>query len=687
MNLGIEDFIVGTIIGFSPNRRAAHIAPRVRLRETGPTRVDPTEFPNRGQVVLFDPHSSLQEEQLYQFAVLPTLNFDPASRGRDAYQATNVMQLDPVWDGRPLGDIDAIRVALTERGVTLTGGASTRRTYILVDDVHLAGPVELIRDGDRWRLRSDSLPAAMDLFAVPTADLLPLFSDPHALALRGRRHLRRIGQIDWSTDDALLAHVLNDMRALDGDFAGAVDVTRRSVDRISGLAAAGGGTQEQQFLRRQRLERARKILASAESVVPLASEVAALFERMPSIRQRLDEIRRREAEVVRVEVTTLINKQLASERAEVERLERYKHDLTIQMSDVERRLSGLRADFARETSNFEAALGRRLEQIAQTPHELLADVAILRTALPRLQSRPPSRTALFDRETVDVQVLESLAEIGAVAAQKFAESGLGAASGRALFAAAVASRAILVEGERASDAAALLAGTLAAGRLVRIPCSPRMASVEDVLKVRVEWWLPEEVAPLTVRDVLTEQNGCVVLYLEHANATDLLLTVAPLVSLAGSATSRWAATAVIVCELSIEHIRLPVAARAWRRMPFHRISSSNGLHISEVGGRLFECGTDAIDAMRAATMSGDGTGVLHQSADHASIEGRAAAARFHALLRMAGASEAEADAMTLLCVLIPAAGIDVEMPRNLAVPEGFAEQVQDVREIVRVLRT
>lgn len=687
MSLGIEDVIIGSVIGFSPNRRAAHLAPCVRLRETGPTRIDPAEFPNRGQVVLFDPHFSLQEEQLYEFAVVPTLNFAPSIRGRDRYQATNVVQVDPVWDGRSIGDLDAIRLALTEGGVSMSGNASTRRTYILVDEGQLAGPVELTRAGDRWSLRRDSLPAAMDLFAVAAADLLPLFSDPDALAVRGRRNLRRIGQIDWSTDDALLAHVLKDIRTLDGDFAGALDVTRRSVERISELAAAGGGTQEQQFLRRQRLERARKILTSADSVAPLASEVATLFERMPSIRQRLDDIKRQEAEVVRIEITTFINDQLTSERREVEQLKRLKQELTAHVSEIERRLSEVRGDLARESSIFEIALGQRLAQIAQKPQEFLADVAILRAALPSFPSRPPSRTPLFMRETINVQVLESLAELGAVAAHKSAECGLGAATGRVLLAAAVTSRAILVEGGRTSEIAELLAETMAAGRLVHIPCSPRMVSVEDVLRARVEWWSPDEAAPLTVRDVLAEQHGCVVLYLEHANATDLLLTVGPLVSVVRSATARWAATAVIVCELSAEHIRLPVAARVWRQMPFHCISTTGGPPIGDFGGGLFECGTGPIDAMRLASVPEEPTGVLHRLADHASTEVRAAAVRFHAALRMAGASTQEADAMTLLCVLIPAAGADFEIPSDLAVPEGFTEQLNQVREIVRVLRT
>jgi hypothetical protein len=333
------------------------------------------EFPSQGQA--FWPNAqNATKDTLIVFRAETNLN------SKYEFKVVEPKPVCEVLDLRRCATIEEARVALIN-GIKVPGPAGTRSFLIWCGQDVLVGPVELRRGSTGVATLGGTNKHALALYAGAKVE---------SLFIERSRRLVRVddegpsGQVDWD-DDALVLRRALDVAVRVARSAGHdLSMTRRSLDEAARALATQAGPNV--GLDSYRLERAITLVSKADFVARHASEVVALLSDHPSIKTSVDTLRAAVRADTEHSVRAELQRELANENAELKKASDARALARQQCDECEKELSRLKGELANARSQVtdavkaaEAAVDDRLRAAIDSPHDLLAEVSVLRPFL------------------------------------------------------------------------------------------------------------------------------------------------------------------------------------------------------------------------------------------------------------------------------------------------------------------
>ena len=346
------------------------------------------EFRNRGEVSWLDPPDSLSEGSLWIFEITEQ-PFDPKNEWHDAFKVSG-MPKGPkeILDLRDFGREEQARLLATVEGIPLSFSPAGQ-VYLWVDDGTWIGPVHLAKRAqeDVWTIsqeESDTLlksyqPCSENQWKTLVLDVARTFLGPKSMPRR------KLGEVDWRPDEAVLKTVLNLLPKLDSSYAHSLGHSRRAVDQLVAVLATAQTSNVE--LRSYQLQRVREMVHSLEDLHRFANDIVYALRIVSPIKDGLEQDRQRIWEEAREEARGRVQSEIA---AETERLEALRRNIAEQhevRASLVQTIEALQAERESMVDRLDETLTHRLEAILAKPEEMLAEVSLLRAASDLLGNR------------------------------------------------------------------------------------------------------------------------------------------------------------------------------------------------------------------------------------------------------------------------------------------------------------
>ena len=329
----------------------------------------PGEFPPEDKI--FWPHADEADEDL-MFICRADYN---EAQGKDHYIVSDATPVLDLLDLRAFGDAEAIRMRFAAGFQYKTYVPANALLRCAGDEV--IGPV---------RLKSSSSGGLT--YDVPSRDRIPRFAlkdvDVREVKANGRSRFVVLSTlpapaayVDWDSDEMVLGRALKWAAKHAFSASGEVAISEKMLVAAAKQIAAAGPNAEVR-LREYQLTRARSCVETTRDGAKLAESVVAELLEHPTIAAELQSTRL----AVRAEVEAAVRGDLKAETEKLEATRAEHAALQKQLDDTQVQIDAARAQIEAQLVSVDAEIGKKLSEVLDRPAKLLADVAILRAALP-----------------------------------------------------------------------------------------------------------------------------------------------------------------------------------------------------------------------------------------------------------------------------------------------------------------
>ncbi len=437
-----------------------------------------SRFPKQGLVAWYDPPQDVPTTTFWVFRLAERPRH-PSYSEDHLYRALDVAPAAEVMDLRNCEDPDEPRQWLTESGVELSYCPSSV-LYVWTPDDLWVGPVRLSRSSDgTWIIDPSQLetplnchrPCRLDQLASVTLGSPRFFLPPQ------QSPGRRVGQVDWAPDGVALRRALRFVRSRAPAFTDALGLTQAAIEKGVKLLEDEGLSDRNALLNLQRLQRARRIVATLTQQDELMAEVVKNLLDIPVI-----------AEHVRLEVEQARSEALAT-------LSQEHSELTGRVANLRQELAQLEAErravLDGQIPLLESAMAERLARVLVQPHETVADVLLVR-AVGRVLGHEAgcadgSSPGTLGAERVppwatprDTEPIKDITGLRQRLRRYFRTRGLPPGAAHILHASFLCGGVPVVAGSEALNTLEAYAQCVAGGRFLWIPISPATVAPDEV---------------------------------------------------------------------------------------------------------------------------------------------------------------------------------------------------------------
>ena len=431
------------------------------------------EFPNSGVVSWWEPPPEADEQKVWTFQADESWSFDATNEHHDLFKvvkgsASPALELINLPG---ISDLENARALLAEAGLPPEQCASKRLLYRDGSGL-IVGPLDMsIREG-RLYLEERDAP-------------VPLYQSTNDLGLgEWEGHwflppdtLRRVGEVDFSSNIVFLKHVLRDFKEMTPGLLDDAKLTKKLIAQYAyAMEKMSLGP-----LHIQRLTRLRKLAERASVGIALGDQAIGDLLSIPAVRKMIatateqavhDAIEERRNALDQLgDQRTALEEEVASLQAEAGRLQ---GELASSKKDQDALLAG-----------FDSRVQHKFKEVEKNATAFLTDVAVLRaalsiTALPTASARsavnflePPYAKPLSPDQVVNA-IRESSSAIG-----------LGCILPTVLLSSWASGYVPILFGAMARDAIDAAGESLFGGRVHHGTLGPTMSSAKDLLGVPV----------------------------------------------------------------------------------------------------------------------------------------------------------------------------------------------------------
>jgi hypothetical protein len=470
---------------------------------------DPKEgFPNRGFVTWYAAPEEATEGSVWQFRIEESFTYEKDNPERDQFFTAKSFTPAPAlevidWrrEDQPY-DAEIVRRDVVYEGIWLPHPPSPL-TYLWVDDQRFIGPIHLEQRGSKWGVSPEQTQQRYvaefslsedKVSELRIAGLRRLFLAPNSNTGAPLRSL------DWSPDDVVLKRILQWLRKADAEYAATAQLTKEALNRASSLVRNEALTDAESTVRRHQLQRALALVSTLDENSGLAQTILEDVLRMPSVVAIVNEA----AAAERQRAHDQIKAELASETSQVNTLKAVKASLEEEIQQLEKTHAEKAAEAAQQIEEskaaLESAMAEQLSDIMSQPAKVLANIAILRTALGFNESNNPyARPPEYRTEDLNaadsaslactwlksskthVKILNRQEELRQSLREMFELQQFEPAVVRTLHAGFISGAMPVLVGGGAYEAIASYASCVAGGRLLWIPVPPTVLEPGDLL--------------------------------------------------------------------------------------------------------------------------------------------------------------------------------------------------------------
>lgn len=513
------------------------------------------QFPTRGWVAWWEPSPMPNEGSLWIFGI-EEQRYDPTKRHERFRTKFPIAQAVEVLDLQDDADPDYARRCLTEDGLLLPF-TPTSNVCLWINEGWIGPiPLELRDESGRWFLPQDRLEAALSVVRPVPEAISRIRIKDHERSILGPdiELTTRIGQVDWSSNEHLLRHVLRRLRNFDPGYTDQHGISRRSIDQL--LASLGHPDLGELRLDEQALRRARDIAAGLAQRRELAAGVVSDLLSVPIISKRIEEERGNAERDARAAVASELEAQRQRVEGEIQdrvrQQEQRLEQLRSEEAELGSKVSDLRKQLESQLDVLDAELQARLNDISARPERLLAEMMVVRAALrqgqvggssddttnhPRGEMASTSDTKVrFPWCEQPREAIETIADRGLLRrrlTRALMARSLPTEIGPLLDSAFRAGALPLVAGPRAFDALEAYAACIAADRWLWVPVSVGTIDARELLGAVDTGRRAFVPAPSGLLDLLVEAQGTNRLYLvvlEGANRAAAEAYLSPLLA-------------------------------------------------------------------------------------------------------------------------------------------------------------
>lgn len=479
---------LGSVKSFvqTPRRRPMALLNPFFLAEPGGAWVPASEsdtdaasrFPDQGLVAWYDPPPDVQPTSFWVFRIAERPRHPSYSQDH-LYRALDVASAAEVMDLRNCEDPDEPRQWLTESGVELSYCPSSV-LYVWTPDDLWVGPVRLSRRPEgTWIIESSEVEAPLHCHHPCKTDELA------SITLGGPRFFLppeqspgpQLGQVDWASDGVALRRALRFVRRRAPRFTDALGLTQAAIDKGIRLLEEEGLSDRNALLNLQRLQRARKIIATLSRRDELMAEVVGNLLDIPII----DESVKLEVEEARSQALAALNREHSGLTGSISRLR----------EELAQVLVERRAILEGQIPLLENAMAERLAGVLARPQEAVADVLLVRAVASLLGNQVRcaggSSPGTIGTEHVppwaavrDTVVIKDMTGLRQGLRRRFRIRGLPPGAAHVLHASFLCGGVPVVVGFGALSALEAYAQCVAGGRFLWIPVSPATITPDEV---------------------------------------------------------------------------------------------------------------------------------------------------------------------------------------------------------------
>ncbi len=493
-------------------------------------------FPNRGLITWFNILPEAKKGSVWQFSVEEQsyISSNPYYDAFKVAQAPSPLQLDEVLDLRNLGNEDYIRVQMTQYGIVLDFVPS-ERVHLWLDELWI-GPVHLVTSdqSDHWIIDPTQQKESLQSFLPPReTDVVSSNVGTRKLfLLPGTRLNRRLGLVDWASDDIVLKRVLQWLRRTDSYYIENLGLTSKAIERAVDYLDI-----DNKSLEIQRFRRALDIVIHLKKYQEVGGDLVESLLAIPSVAVKVNDAinaaHQKSLDDAKAEATlhiadllgqaSKIEENITNLKQEIER----KHE---ELSAIETGIAEQRALQVAQVDALETALTQKIKEVMERPAELLANIAIYRTAfalsstgnetsskgnVKTVEELLPQQTPLWVPSIDTQNRLDSIENMRRTLRKAFQARNLSLGAVSALHSIFLTGAIPVLAGSDAFDTLEAYASCVAGGRWLWIPISPTMIDPGDLLG---------RVNPNT-QHFIPHPSGLIDLLLQAQNRDDLYLVV------------------------------------------------------------------------------------------------------------------------------------------------------------------
>lgn len=393
-----KDIYIGTTLFQDP--RVARLVPLALARPEGWQRVEPSRFPEEGNVFSIDPRVVRRPKG---YVVLFTIARSDRSGGRDRFVSTEVDEPFELVRELAATSTEERRAVLIETGLD-RGPQEEPRVLVPIGDDEVAFPrLQRAGPGARWTLSLQEEADRIEVYATPAGGFREFVVDGRAFALPGRVPARSVGCVNWQVDGEFLQYLVRKLRRT-GSFTSISDdfkVTDRMLVRLHAFYrdanVIGERAGENEALRDRLGEFLGKLTTGSVALADIADalhghpEVRSALARLSQA--DLDELRDRELTRLRPALTSQIEGELAERYAERDALLAEVDSATSRLAIQTEALREVEALAGPGMTSLREGLGSYLDRIREAGSTLgrMAELSGSQTP-PRVEGSPAGRS-------------------------------------------------------------------------------------------------------------------------------------------------------------------------------------------------------------------------------------------------------------------------------------------------------
>lgn len=348
-------------------------------------------FPERGQVPWFNLNVTVTYGSLWCFRVRESPSFDPGAGRSDRYAVDGVPEKVDRRIVAHFVDVEEAREVLTI-GIEASFDEKDR-AFVVVGGDRLIGPLQMEHHNGLIRLDSTNRDSPINGSALSKHRVVSIGWHERRwdLLWPPRAAWTSDFQLDWGTDEAVLARGLRRLRDLASkELIASLGVTNNLISAVSARISSSNLSSVDRY----RIDRATTLIKEGANDRAIVDVLVRNVLELPAVQSSIETAKRDGVAAVTAELKRREDEILGSVRTERLRLEGESSRLHKEISDLAIELSVAKDEVQGFLASVEQTIDAGLEQLMERPGEVIGKSLVLKAAMANLERRHPPLKAL-----------------------------------------------------------------------------------------------------------------------------------------------------------------------------------------------------------------------------------------------------------------------------------------------------